>query len=391
MESAVASPARAITVELVWELLLFGVGLFVFVWSLDALKLSWALCFAADGGSGMTHSIVAQAVGTPLKGLFAGILATSLIQSSSATVAVVVATIGSGVLPLELAVPIIFGANIGTTITNTIVSLGHAHRHDEFRHVIAPAIVDDIYKVFNIALVFVIELATGAFSGLATWVHELSPDTGAARLFDAFPDLLEFITGWALSAYEGVITAGIGTGYGAAVASALIAFAALAGALTLMSRAMKNLFAETARQKVQQVFAHRGRSIAVGFALCWLLQSSSVATSLALPMAAHGFVQLQQVYWYALGAGLGTTLDAGQLASYVKFGLLGVAIGAVHISVNVLGTLLWGFVPQLRDLPIRCAEWLGERIANARGSALWLIVFVAITFYGLPALVIFVF
>lgn len=60
----------------------------------------------------------------PFLGLIIGTMATALIQSSSTVTSIIVALVAGG-LPIAVAVPMIMGANIGTTITNTIVSLGH--------------------------------------------------------------------------------------------------------------------------------------------------------------------------------------------------------------------------------------------------------------------------
>ena len=66
-----------------------------------------------------------ESVTNPIAGLLVGILGTVLVQSSSVTTATIVGLVASGVVNVEAAVPMIMGANIGTTVTNTIVSLAH--------------------------------------------------------------------------------------------------------------------------------------------------------------------------------------------------------------------------------------------------------------------------
>jgi len=61
----------------------------------------------------------------PLIGLFIGILATSIVQSSSTTTSIVVGMVAYGVITVNNAIPIVMGANIGTTVTGILVSLGH--------------------------------------------------------------------------------------------------------------------------------------------------------------------------------------------------------------------------------------------------------------------------
>ena len=77
-----------------------------------------------------------QTTTNPFVGLFVGILATSLIQSSSSTTSIVVGLVAGGVLNLANAIPIIMGANIGTSVTNTLASLTQIKRRGEFEQMI---------------------------------------------------------------------------------------------------------------------------------------------------------------------------------------------------------------------------------------------------------------
>lgn len=60
----------------------------------------------------------------PLLGLFAGLALTSIIQSSSATIGILQALAMQGLIPIEAALPILFGENIGTCVTAMIASIG---------------------------------------------------------------------------------------------------------------------------------------------------------------------------------------------------------------------------------------------------------------------------
>lgn len=78
----------------------------------------------------------------PFAGLVVGTLCTALIQSSSTVTSIIVGLVAGG-LPVATAVPMVMGANIGTTITNTLVSLGHIKSRDEFRHAFSAATIRD--------------------------------------------------------------------------------------------------------------------------------------------------------------------------------------------------------------------------------------------------------
>ena len=79
----------------------------------------------------------------PLVGLFIGILATSIIQSSSSTTSIVVGLVAGGALNVANAIPIIMGANIGTSVTNLLVSMTQVKRNAEFERAMSAAIVHD--------------------------------------------------------------------------------------------------------------------------------------------------------------------------------------------------------------------------------------------------------
>ena len=70
----------------------------------------------------------------PFIGLMVGILATTLVQSSSVSTSMIVGLVAApeNPLPVANAIPMIMGANIGTTVTNTVVSLAHMGRPEEF-------------------------------------------------------------------------------------------------------------------------------------------------------------------------------------------------------------------------------------------------------------------
>jgi sodium-dependent phosphate cotransporter len=118
-------------------------------------------------GKGFAENLI-RTTSNPFIGLFIGILATSIVQSSSTTTSLVVGMVGSGVIEVSCAIPIIMGANIGTTVTNTLVSLGHVSRRDEFRRAISAATVNDFFNLICVVILFPLELATGFLEKSAT-------------------------------------------------------------------------------------------------------------------------------------------------------------------------------------------------------------------------------
>jgi sodium-dependent phosphate cotransporter len=121
-------------------------------------------------------------------------------------------------------------------------------------------------------------------------------------------------------------------------------------------------------------------------ALTVAVQSSSVTTSLVVPLVAAGVVTLRQCYPFTLGANVGTTCTAllASLATVTaaENGMVGVDTAFAHLLFNLLGIAI--FYP-LKAIPI----WLAERLADlAAESKRWAVVFVLAVFFGFPLLII---
>ena len=101
-----------------------------------------------------------KAATSPIVGLFIGILATTIVQSSSTTTALIVglvAGVGGDAVPLHGAIFMVMGANIGTTVTAKIVSLGHITRKSEFRRAFAASSVHDTFNLVTVAIMLPLE------------------------------------------------------------------------------------------------------------------------------------------------------------------------------------------------------------------------------------------
>ena len=88
----------------------------------------------------------------PFVGLFVGILATSIVQSSSSVTSLTVGLVAAGGLNVEQAVPIIMGSNMGTSVTNALVAAGQINNPREFQRAFAAAVVDDFFEICCIAI-----------------------------------------------------------------------------------------------------------------------------------------------------------------------------------------------------------------------------------------------
>ena len=133
-----------------FEVLAIFVALYSFLVGINGMSSA-----IKNMGSDFANSVITT-TSEPFVALFIGIFATVLFQSSSTTTSLIVGMVSSGALTLNGAVPMIMGANIGTTVTNTIVSIGHINRGEEFRRAYAASTVHYFfnlqYKFFIISI-----------------------------------------------------------------------------------------------------------------------------------------------------------------------------------------------------------------------------------------------
>ena len=113
----------------------------------------------ATGGKEGAEAIFAFAQ-NPFVGVIMGLLATALVQSSSTVTSVIVGMVAGG-LPVSIAIPMVMGANMGTTVTNTLVSLGHVGNREEFRRAFAAATVHDWFNLLAIVIFLPLEIFFG--------------------------------------------------------------------------------------------------------------------------------------------------------------------------------------------------------------------------------------
>ena len=289
----------------------------------------------------------------PLAGLFVGILGTVMVQSSSASTSVIVGLVASGVLGFEFAVPMVMGANIGTTVTNTLVSLAHARRSFEFKRAFAAATVHDFFNVAIVAVLLPLELATGAISTLAGRITE--PLVGAAGTEWKSP-----VKAWVKEPVSWL--EGLWNSFGAHgnTLGALLVFCGIATvllALTFVTKNMRRLVAKRVEQTLNTALGRGSGIVAllVGVAITISVQSSSITTSMLIPLAAAGVLSLRNAYPVTLGANVGTTITA-LLAALATSRPEALTIALVHTLFNIGGILLLYPITPLREIPIRAAE-----------------------------------
>ncbi|AFZ44604.1 Na+/Picotransporter [Halothece sp. PCC 7418] len=318
----------------------------------------------------------------PFLGLMIGILATALIQSSSTVSAIAVSLVAGG-LPVSTAVPIIMGANVGTTITNTIVSLGHLNASEEFKRAFAAATIHDCFNFCCLVLFFPLEIMFHGLENSAKYLGNLLINFGSSwNLFDF--NILDWFINPLLNQVLR-FTQSLPPKLDG-IALAVFGLVLIFGSIFYLSKLLKYLLIGKARLILNSAIGtHPVISILAGTGITCLIQSSSATTSLMIPLAGNGVFTLEQIYPFTLGANIGTCLTA-LLAATAFTGnaaLPGLEIALVHFLYNSLGVLIIYSTPMIRDIPIKGARFLADMATRYKLAALgYLVTF----FLVLPAL-----
>lgn len=349
--------------------------LYLFLVAIGLLESSFRL-LAGDSGAGLFEN-----VRNPFVGLLVGILGTVLVQSSSVTTATIVALVGSGQLPLGLAVPMVMGANIGTTVTNTLVSIGSVRRTLEFRRAFACATLHDLFNILSVAVLLPLELYTGVLERSAIVLGEWLGAGSAAPSSGDFSSPVKV----AVKAGTGLILKGSETlgaeGRVLGVLALGLGLALIFASLTRIMNVMKALLAAKLEASLNRALDRSGLAgIAIGAVMTIAVQSSSITTSMLVPLAGAGLLSLRNAYPILLGCNLGTTGTA-LIASAGSGSALALDIALVHLLFNLAGTVLFYGVPGLRALPVYLADRLSAAAARNR---IWLVVYALLLFVVVP-------
>jgi len=431
MKSPVNVAVLKDTVVTVTKLISLLACLFFFICSLSFLSDSFRILGGRNIGALFSDS---ELLKNPIVGLMIGVLVTVLVQSSSTSTSIIVGLVSAGA-PVKTAIPMIMGANIGTSVTNIIVALTQASDREQFRKAFACANVHDMFNWLSAFILLITECLTGY---LETLTGKLVENVGVANVTDMkSPDFLKALTkpvtkiliqldkkvlkGWAQNApeYENATTilktgchehtegspsckylfahlgpegVNIGETYIGLMLLA-ISLCMLCGCLIGMVKILNSLLGERVKNVIENVINAdipiRGLgwltgylAMVLGAIMTILVQSSSVFTSTLTPLAGAGLVSLERAYPLTLGSNLGTTTTS-ILASFAAGGdnlRAALQISLVHLFFNLTGILMFYPVPWMR-WPISIARVLGNTTAQYRWFA---VLYLAFMFFIFP-------
>ncbi len=336
-------------------------------------------------GAGFARHLIST-TSDPVIGLFIGILVTVVVQSSSLTTSLVVALVGGGIMNLQCAVPIIMGANVGTTVTNAIVSLGHISWRNEFKRAFAAATVHDIFNILTLIIVFPLELKFHYLTKIALLLQRVFENIGGFHFTSPIKVLLappikffKFFLLQVLSLSEKI------SGSLIIILGLLFLFMSL----IILVKILRKMFIGEAELLIDKyIFRTSLLAMFIGFVITAIVQSSSLTTSVIVPLAAAGIVGLERIFPYTLGANVGTTFTA-LLASLAVSGegrAAALAAALAHLCFNLTGIAIFYPFRFMRRIPVYLAEKLSAQCAKRRYFAL---IFVLTVFVVIPLTVIF--
>ncbi|KAJ8028936.1 Sodium-dependent phosphate transport protein 2A [Holothuria leucospilota] len=406
------------------RILILLAALYFFVCALSFLSAAFRLVGGVTAGKVLNnHAILSN----PIAGLMIGVLVTVLVQSSSTSTSIVVAMVGSGIIEVKTAIPVVMGANIGTSVTNTIVALGQIKEKNEFRRAFGGATVHDMFNWLSVLILLPLEVVSGYLFWLSNIVIG---DLETGNDFEV--EILSFITDpftkWVIQIDKQVITAiaegGISendtvrilktchdkapeackfhwfaysnlsdtaAGLILLVASIALLLLGLVVIVKTLHSLLKGSIARIVHKVVNYEFPGRfayftGYLAIITGAICtFLVQSSSIFTSAITPLVGIGIISLERMYPLTLGANIGTTAT-GLIAALAVTGNNfrdSLQIAVCHLLFNITGILIWYPFPWIR-FPIPMARILGNTTAKYRWFAIFYLI---VAFFLLPAAV----
>ena len=268
-------------------------------------------------------------------------------------------------------------------MTNLIVSLGHIGRREEFKRAVSGASVHDFFNLMCVAIVFPLELATGFLQKSAELMSRLFAQFGGIKFTSplkmATKPTIEFLR-------NSVVKMPIANDI-SYIILLVISIVFLFVALYFIVQLMRSLFVKRVEIVLNNIVGKRGLlAITAGIIFTSIVQSSSITTSLMVPLAAAGILTVETIFPIVLGANIGTTVTA-ILASFATGNIAAITVAFVHFLFNFIGTVFIYTIKPLRKIPIFLAKTLGEIAFKRRRYA---VIYVLALFFIIPGLLILV-
>lgn len=405
--------------------------LYAFLFGLDLMSNSFKIL----SGKGM--NLLFSSITNPIAGVMIGIIATVLLQSSSTTTSIVVAMTGSNIIDVKTAIPIIMGANIGTSVTNTLVSHAHIRNVNEFKLAFAGATVHDMFNYLSVIILLPIEVISGALGydllyKISENITNLFVGTQTSKFESPIKVILKPFTKLFVSVDKNIIK-GIANGcvscnstvsshcwdlkmtncltrakwdekylngkiiksgvlknlgdQGGGILGLIISLVVLCLALYLIVKVLHTLvLSSNGRGRIMRL-VQRSLNLSpyitmlLGMFLTIAVQSSSIITSTFTPLVGLSILTVEQMYPLTLGSNIGTTCTA-ILASLVTESTNSIQIAICHFIFNIIGIMIWFPIPITRKVPLKMANRLGDLVSRYRWFGMFYILYLFVLIPG---------
>lgn len=361
-----SSENRADIKRTLYLVLLIGGSILLFLFSLDLMVSS-----LRHLGSDTAKSVI-EATENPFTGLFVGLLVTALIQSSSTTTALTVAMVASGAISFQSAIPLIMGANVGTTITSTIISLGFINKKKEFKRAIAAGTYHCFFNLLTVMILFPLELYYGFLSNASAWIGQ--------TIFPTFEISAATTPGVSWSLF-GFATDFLVNSISSGIVLTVLSFILLVVSILIFRKLISDLLkAQSPETFSKFFFAGELKSFFWGLVTTAAIRSSTITTSLVVPIVAKKVVKMRMAAPFIMGANIGTTITAF-IAAMMNSNNSAINIAVAHFLFNFIGVLLFFPIPALKQVPIRLSVGLGKLTLRYRIAGF---LFILLAFFIVP-------
>jgi len=383
-------------------------SLYLFICSLDLLSSGFRIVGGRSTGSLFRNSRVLQ---NPIVGVMVGLLVTVLVQSSSTTTSILVGLVSAHIMTVRIAIPFVMGANIGTSITNAIVSLGQIGDRHQFKLAFAGACVHDAFNFLTVIVLLTLEVLTDFLLKLTAAIVQITKKRNKGTKLELLSVLTKPLVNKVVTVRKANEFLNCGTNCpksmvkdsaifpstwsdGAVGAVVLVAaivalFTCLMITVKILTSILKGKLAKIVKRTVNAEIPYipwlAGYiAIFVGMAMTFLLQSSSVFTSAMTPLIGLGVISIDRAYPLTLGSNVGTCITAliASLAVPGENFYPAFQIALCHLFFNVIGIVIFYPIPFMR-FPIGIAKFIGRETAKYRWFA---IAYMLLCFFILPTI-----
>lgn len=395
--------------------------LYFFLFGLDLLGTGAKVMSSCAAGSLFGDDM------NPIAGLMVGILATVLLQSSSTTTSLIVSLVGADTVSVRQGIYMIMGANIGTSVTNTIVAMGHLGDGDQLERAFAGATVHDMFNFMSVAILLPLEAASGYLFHLTKAITKNFEtndgekwDGPIKKLVEPFGKLViienkdvskSVAKGGSCEDYfpinctdpsnptdetctKGLIDCDgdlgcpaffdpdadrsddVLSGVSVFIIGLGILFICMYGLVTVLQKLLAGM---STRILYKATSLNGYISILIGWGLTMLVQSSSITTSTLTPLVGLGVLRLEDMLPITLGANLGTTLT-GLLAALLS-NANAMQVALAHLFFNITGIVIFYPIPFMRNIPLHAARQLGKGTRIWKGFPL---LYIGVMFFLVP-------